>query len=83
MMAQAIMKVQQNYSQLLNLRKGLAKFKEEGKEACKKELEQMHNRVCWRSLAVKELTYREKKRKQEGLMLLTEKKSGNVKGRLA
>ena len=82
-MAQAIMKVQQNYSQLLNLRKGLAEFKEEGKEAYKKELRQMHDRVCWRSLTVKELTRREKKRAQEGLMLLTRKKSGDVKGRLA
>ena len=51
--------------------------------ACKLELNQMHKCVCWRSVAVKELTRREKKWAQEGLMLLTRKKSGDVKGRLA
>ena len=77
------MKLHYNYSQLLNFRKGIAEFKEEGVKASKAELSQMHQRICWRSVAVKELTRRERKRAQEGLMLLTRKKSGDVKGRLA
>ena len=43
----------------------------------------MHERICWRTVAVKELTRKEKLRAQESLILLTRKKSGSVKGRLA
>ena len=43
----------------------------------------MHQRVCWRAIAVKELTRCERQRAQEGLMLITRKKSGDVKSRLA
>ena len=42
----------------------------------------MHERVGFRAVAVAELTRREQKRAQEGLMLLTRKKSGDIKGRL-
>ena len=42
----------------------------------------MHERVRFRAVAVAELTRRERQRAQEGLMLLTRKKSGDVKGRL-
>ena len=49
----------------------------------KKDLYQMHERVGFRAIAVAELTRRERKRAQEGLMLLTRKKSGDIKGRLS
>ena len=38
------------------------------------ELAQMHKRVCWKFIAVKELTRQEKRQAQEGLMLLTREK---------
>ena len=44
---------------------------------------QMHQRVCWKVIVVRELTRQEKKRAQEGLMLITRKKSGEVKSWLA
>ena len=43
----------------------------------------MHSRTCFRALAVKELTRREQEQAQEGLLFLTQKKDGSVKGRLA
>ena len=46
------------------------------------ELEQMHSRVGFRAIAVAELTRQECLRAQEGLMLLTRKAAGDVKGRL-
>ena len=69
--------------QQFNLRKGLQEFKVEGEIACKKELSQMHTRVGFKALAVQELTRLERQRAQEGLMLLTRKRTGDVKGRLA
>ena len=48
----------------------------------KKELGQMHTRRGLRSIAVAELTRRERLRAQEGLMLLTRKQTGECKGRL-
>ena len=59
--AQALVKLHYNFSQLLNFRKGIAEFQEEGVQACKAELNQMHKRVCWRSVAVKELSRQERK----------------------
>ena len=43
-------------SQQFNLRKGLQEFKVEGEMACKKELSQMHTRIGFKALAVRELT---------------------------
>ena len=65
------------------LKRGLKEFMHEGKDAAKCELSQMHQRRCYRAIAVKELTRQERQRAVEGLMLLTRKKSGDVKGRLA
>ena len=64
-------------------KKGLKVFKDEGEVAAKAELSQLHKRMCFKALAVKELTQLERQRAQEGLMLLTRKQSGDVKGRLA
>ena len=51
--------------------------------AAKSKLYQMHQRQCYLAIAVKELTRQERQRAVEGLILLTRKKSGDVKGRLA
>ena len=50
--------------------------------AVKKELKQMHLRVGFRAIVVAEFTRQERLRAQEGLMLLTRKAAGDVKGRL-
>ena len=71
------------HTQMHMLKKGLKVFKEKGVRAAKAEVGQMHHRTCFRVLAVKELTRRERARAQEGLLFLTQKKDGSVKGRLA
>ena len=70
-------------AQLYLLGKGLKKFGEAGEKASKTELAQMHHCICFRALVVAELTKKEKLWAMEGLMFLTMKKSGEVKGRLA
>ena len=47
------------------------------------ELQQMHDRQCFKAIAVRELVRREKQRAMEGLMLVTQKRDGGVKARLA
>ena len=54
--AHSLIKLQANYAQLLNLRKGLKEYSEEGMRACKRELGQMHDCICWRAVAICELT---------------------------
>jgi hypothetical protein len=63
------------------VQKGLKKFGDKGKEATLKELEQLHDRECFTPIDVNELTPTEKKKAQETLMFLTEKRDGRVKGR--
>ena len=79
---QALVKAKIN-AQMYLLGKGLKKFGDAGKKASKAELAQMHHRTYFRALAVAELTKTKKLRAMEGLMFLTLKKSGEVKGRLA
>jgi len=71
-----------SFAQQYFLHKGLAKFQEKGKQAATKELGQMHNRVCFTPVSISSLSPTERKRAQEALMFLTEKKDGTVKSRL-
>ena len=71
------------FAQQYMLGKGLKVFPDDGPTACKVELKQMHERKCFKAIAIAELTRRERVRAQEGLMLLTKKRSGVIKGRLA
>lgn len=68
--------------QLYNLKQGIMEFADEGVQAAKKELNQMHERMGFKAIVVRELTRIERQRTEEDLMLLTCKKGGNVKGRL-
>ena len=71
------------FTQMYIHKKGLEKFKSEGVQAAKSELKQMHDRTCFCALAVAKLTRHEQKRAMEALMFLTEKKTKEIKGRLA
>ena len=71
------------FNQMFILQKGVKKFGSEGVKAAKGELTQLHERTCWRAMAVAELTRRERERAMECLMFLTEKKSKDIKERLA
>ena len=62
------------FAQKFMFAKGLKEFGSKGPPACKAELKQMHQRLCFKAIAVAELTRQERIRAQEGLMLLTKKK---------
>ena len=65
------------------LPRALRKFGAEGQRAAKSEVKQLHDRTCFRALAIAELTQKERQRAMEGIMLVTQKRSGKSKGRLA
>ena len=64
------------------LKKGLKKFGYKGRDACVKELEQLHTRSCFRLIDVSTMTSTEQKKAQHGLMFITEKRDTTVKARL-
>ena len=65
------------------LKKGLKIFGKDSEKASKAELMQMHQRICFKPELMKNLTALERKRAMRGLMILTQKKDGTTKGRLA
>ena len=71
------------HAQLRILQKGINIFGEQGTEAAKSEVKQLDDWAGFRAIAVKELTRQERARAHEGLLFLTEKKDGSVKGCLA
>ena len=70
------------FGQQYIVQKGLKKFGEKGKDATLKELAQLHDRVCFEPILVSELSPSEKKKAQEALMFITEKRDGKCKGRM-
>ena len=65
------------------LPKAAKKFGGEGVQAAKDEVWQLHNRSCFKASVVKELTRLEKERAMDGLMFVSQKRTGKFKGRLA
>jgi hypothetical protein len=61
--------------------KGMTKFGKRGKIAALNEVKQLHDRVCWKPISIKDLTKMEKERAQEALMFLSEKGDKTIKGR--
>ena len=59
----------------------MKKFKERGEKALHKEVKQLHDRKCFKAIAVAELTRRERVKALEMLTFFVEKKSGIVKAR--
>ena len=64
-----------------SLMRGLKKFGEKGKQAALREIQQLHDRVCFEPIKLESLTQTEKKRALESLIFLVEKKSGEIKAR--
>ena len=69
------------FAQQYMLNKGLKVFGEKGKAASKKELKQLHDRLCFTPKSVAEMTPLETARAVEALMFLSEKRDGTIKGR--
>ena len=70
-----------SYIQQYYLNKGLKIFKERGKDAAMKELDQLIKRSCWTPRRISELKESEKRKAVDAMMLLAEKHTGEVKGR--
>jgi hypothetical protein len=71
-----------SFAQQYILQKGLKVFGKQGHEASKKEIGQLHKRMCFAPLKVKDMKPSERKKAQMGLMFLTEKRDKSVKGRM-
>ena len=70
-----------SFAQQYILQKGLKMFGERGDAAASKEVKQLHDRVCWEPIDISTLTQSEKRKVVKCMMLLTEKRNGDVKGR--
>ena len=70
------------FGQQYTLAKGLQKFGEKGIEGTEKEIGQLHDRACFKPVRVEDMTSQEKRKAQIALAYLTEKKSGEIKGRI-
>ena len=71
-----------SFGQQYMLQKGLKVFGESGKTAAMSEIRQQHDRKCFAPRSISEMTESERKKAQEALMFLTEKRSGEKKGRM-
>jgi hypothetical protein len=71
-----------SFGQQYVLQKGLKKFQEHRLKAALKEMDQLHHRYCFKPIDVSKMTAKEKRKAVNVIMLLTEKKSGEIKGRL-
>ena len=69
------------FAQTYSLAKGMKKFGQKGRDAAYNELKQLHDRVVFRPISVKELTALEKRRALESLIFLVEKRDKSIKGR--
>ena len=64
------------------LQKGVKLFGKRGEAAALKEVGQLHDRVCFKPLDVVTMTPEEKRKAQEAIMFLCEKRDKSVKGRM-
>ena len=70
------------FGQQYVIQKGLKKFGEKARQGAMKELDQLHKRNCFSPININTLTPEERKKAQNGIMLVTEKRDKSVKGRL-
>jgi hypothetical protein len=69
------------FVQTFSLMRGLNQFGDKGQHAAVKEMKQLHEEAVFELINIDELTPIEKKWTMESLIFLTEKRSGEVKGR--
>lgn len=76
------MKQGASFGQQYMLQKGLKVFQDKGFEASLSEIKQQHDRGCFSPVSVSKMTPSERRKAQEALMFLTEKRDGRIKGRM-
>jgi hypothetical protein len=70
-----------SFLQTYSLNQGLKKFGEQGRKAAHKEMKQLHDRVVFKPIHIKDMTALERKRAMESLIFLAEKRDGIIKAR--
>ena len=68
-------------AQQYDFKKGLEKFGEEGKKAVTEELAQLHKIKTWKPQDAKTLTQKQKGQALRNIMMLTQKRDGQIKAR--
>jgi hypothetical protein len=71
-----------SFAQQYLLNKGLKIFRQKGQDASKKKMDQLHQRSCFTPKSIAEMTQIERRKAQQALMFLGEKRDGTVKGRM-
>ncbi len=71
-----------SFAQQYLLNKGLKIFGQKGRDASKKEMDQLHRRSCFTPKSIADMTLLEQRKAQQALMFLGEKRDGTVKGRM-
>jgi hypothetical protein len=71
-----------SFLQTYSLKQGLKKFGKRGEAAASKEMMQLHNRVVFTPISVKEMSPLERKRAMESLIFLNEKRDQSIKARM-
>jgi hypothetical protein len=65
-----------------SLSKGLKIFEQKGRDASKKEMDQLHRQSCFTPISLDGMTQIERRKAQQVLMFLGEKQDGTIKGRM-
>jgi hypothetical protein len=71
-----------SFAQQYLLNKGLKIFGQKGRDASKKEMDQLHQRSCFTPKSIADMTQLKRRKAQQALMFLGEKQDGTVKGRM-
>ena len=71
-----------SFAQQYLLNKGLKIFGQKGRDASKKEMDQLHRRSCFTPRSIAEMTQTERRKAQQALMFLGEKRDKTIKGRM-
>jgi hypothetical protein len=71
-----------SFAQQYLLKKGLKIFGQKGRDASKKEMDQLHRRSCFTPKSIAKMTQIERRKAQQALMFLGEKRCRTVKGRM-
>jgi hypothetical protein len=71
-----------SFAQHYLLNKGLKIFGQKGRDVSKKEMDQLHRRSCFTPKSIAERTQIERRKAQQALMFLKEKRDGTIKGRM-
>jgi len=69
------------FVQTYNLNQGIKKFGDKGEQAAFKEVDQLHQRECFKPINVNDLTPDQRQKVLKTLIFLTEKRDGTIKAR--